>query len=72
MVREALIAVLVYNILPNTMLMNILKRINLRSLRIYSIKLGMFYNLSSQASSFISEVTKSHPEGDDNIKFSVD
>jgi len=55
MAREALIALLVYNILLNAMLVNFLKWINLwiRFLRIYRIKFGMLYNLSSQASSFI-------------------
>ena len=55
MAREGLIAILVYNILINTMLMNILKWINLwtRFVRILRIKLGMLYDLSSQASTLI-------------------
>ena len=55
MARDELIAVLIHNILINTMLTNILKWINLwtRFLCIYKIKLGMLYNLSSQASSLI-------------------
>ena len=49
--REVLIAIFVCSILMNTMPMNILQWINLeiRFLRIYTIKLRMLYNLSSSS-----------------------
>ena len=55
MAQEALITILVYTILINAMLMNILKWMNLwtRFLLIYRIKLGMLYDLSLQASTLI-------------------